>query len=327
MPGNPSSIRLRRRRVSKAMRRLNRETTLTAANLIYPLFVARTGQGPVDSMPGVHRLGIAAAVEVVAEAAELGVSGVLLFGIPQEKAGDGRTACQVEGVVPATVAAIKRANIDIAVITDVCLCAYTNHGQCGVLTEDGQDVDNDASLAWLASMARIHADAGADVVAPSAMMDHQVSAIRQELDLSDHQSVSIMSYSVKYKSAFYGPFRDAGGGAPQFGDRSTHQMDYCNVREALREAELDIAEGADFLMVKPALAYLDVIWRIRQAFPEVPLAAYNVSGEYAILKAAAKTDLINEREAVSEVLHSIRRAGADLIITYDALEAARWLKA
>ena len=308
------------------MRRLTRETVLTAAELIYPLFVTRTGHGPIDSMPGVHRHSIDGAVEVAGEAAELGIAGILLFGIPQSKDTDGTVACWSSGVVPETIRAIKKVGLDIAVITDVCVCAYTVHGQCGVLTHDGRDVDNDATLDILASMARVHADSGADIVAPSAMMDHQVQALRQALDHNGHTDVSIMSYSVKYASEFYGPFRDAAGGAPQFGDRSSHQMDYRNVREALREAQLDIAEGADFLMVKPALAYMDVIWRIRQEFEELPLAAYNVSGEYSMVKAAAKAGLISERKVALEVLHSIRRAGADLIITYHALDAARWLQ-
>lgn len=276
-------------------------------------------------MPGIRRLSIQEAVTVAAQAAELGVAGILLFGIPKSKEADGQAACQADGVVPEAVRAIKEAGLDIAVITDVCLCAYTVHGHCGVLTTDGRDVDNDQTLQWLARMACVHADSGADIVAPSAMMDHQVHAVRQELDSHGHSGVSVMSYSVKYASAFYGPFRDAAEGAPQFGDRCSHQMDYRNVREALREAEQDIAEGADFLMVKPALAYLDVIRRIRQKMEEMPLAAYNVSGEYVMIKAAAMAGFISEREIVMEVLHSIKRAGADIIITYHAIDAARWM--
>lgn len=326
MSDRPMSVRLRRRRNSSALRRLTRETVLTAADLIYPLFVTRQGHGPIDSMPGVHRHDIEGAVEAAGQAAELGMAGILLFGIPQSKDTDGSVACSPDGVIPDTIRAVKAAGLDIAVITDVCLCAYTTHGQCGVLTSDGRDVDNDPTLNWLARMACVHADSGADIVAPSAMMDHQVHAIRRELDTQGHSGVSIMSYSVKYASAFYGPFRDAAGGAPQFGDRSSHQMDYRNVREALREAQLDIDEGADFLMVKPALAYMDVICRIRQEFEEMPLAAYNVSGEYAMVKAAAEAGLVSERKVALEVLNSIRRAGADLIITYHALDAARWMQ-
>ena len=304
---------------------MTRETTLSAANLIYPLFVTRTGTGPIESMPGVSRVDIQGAADLASKAAELGVGGVLLFGIPQSKASDGQMACQADAVVPAAVRAIKKAELDIAVITDVCLCSYNDTGHCGVLTGDGRDVDNDRTLPWLARMARVHADSGADIVAPSAMMDHQVHALRQELDSHGHSGVSVMSYSVKYASAFYGPFRDASDGSPRFGDRCTHQMDCCNAREALREAQQDVAEGADFLMVKPALAYLDVIRRIRDRMDEIPLAAYNVSGEYAMVKAAAEAGIVDERAVVMEILHSIRRAGADLIISYHALDAARWV--
>ena len=305
---------------------MTRETRLSASNLIYPLFATRSHTGPIDAMPGVSRLSIEEVVEAAAQAAELGVGGILLFGLPEMKAADGAAACHADAVVPSALRAIRQANLDIAVLTDVCLCSYTVHGHCGVLTEDGRDVDNDRTLAWLARMACIHADSGADIVAPSAMMDHQVHALRRALDSHGHTSVSVMSYSVKYASNFYGPFRDAADGAPQSGDRRTHQMDYCNVREALREAKQDVVEGADYLMVKPALAYLDVIQRIKQQLEEVPLAAYNVSGEYAMVKAAARDGMINEEAVVMEILHSIRRAGADLIITYSALDAARWMQ-
>ena len=318
-------VRPRRRRINEAMRRLARETHLAPSDLIYPLFVTRTEPGPIDSMPGVSRLRVDEAVREAGKAAELGVAGILLFGIPQAKDADGHRACRPEGVVPATVRAIKDAGLDIVVITDVCLCAYITHGQCGVLTADGRDIDNDPTLEVLARMACAHADSGADIVAPSAMMDHQVRALRQGLDDAGHTEVSIMSYSAKYASAFYGPFRDAASGAPQFGDRRTHQMDPCNAGEAVREAMLDVTEGADFIMVKPAWTYLDIIQRIKRSTEGVPLVAYNVSGEYAMLKVASHAGMLDERQAVLEVLHSIRRAGADLIITYYALDVARWL--
>ncbi|MDE2835851.1 MAG: porphobilinogen synthase [Bacteroidota bacterium] len=324
-PDRHRIVRLRRRRSSRAIRRMTREITLSPANLIYPIFVTRCGTGPINSMPGVSRVDIHGAVEVASRAAELGLAGVLLFGIPRSKAPGGQMACKADAVVPAAVRAIKKAGSNIAVITDVCLCSYTDTGHCGMLAEDGRGVDNDRTLPWLARMAQVHADSGADIVAPSAMMDHQVSALRQGLDSQGHSEVSIMSYSVKYASAFYGPFRDAADGSPRFGDRRTHQMDCCNAREALREAQQDIDEGADFLMVKPALAYLDVVRRIRERMEGIPLAAYNVSGEYAMVKAAAEAGLINEQAVVMEILHSIRRAGADLVITYHALDAARWL--
>ncbi len=304
-----------------------RETRLVSANFIYPLFVTEGAPGPIPSMPGIARLTVDEAVREAARAASLGISGVLLFGIPSTKDELGRVASYPSGIVPQVIRAIKSAGVEIVVITDVCLCAYTSHGHCGVLAADGVTLANDETLDLLVNMARVHADSGADIVAPSAMMDHQVIALRRALDAAGHTSVAIMSYSAKYASAFYGPFRDAASGAPKFGDRKTHQMDPGNALEAVREAQMDIAEGADVVMVKPALAYLDVIRRVKEAVPGVPLAAYNVSGEYAMVKGAAAQELFDEQSATLEVLRSIRRAGADLLITYHALDAAQWLKA
>ena len=300
-----------------------RETRLSAADFIYPVFVTREHAGPIKGMPDVFRYTIDGAVQVAQEAEASGVSGVLLFGIPQSKDDARSRALSPAGIIPDTVRAIKDADLDLVVMTDICVCSYTSHGHCGII-RDGT-LSNDATLPVLSEMARIHADSGADVVAPSAMMDHQVHAIRDTLDSNGHQHVAILSYSAKYASAFYGPFRNAAGGAPQFGDRKMHQMDPANAFEALREVDLDIKEGADMIMIKPALAYLDVIRQVRDWFPQVPLVAYNVSGEYSMLKAASAQGYVDEPTAVLEVLHSIRRAGARSIITYHALNAARWL--
>ncbi|MXY07625.1 MAG: porphobilinogen synthase [Rhodothermaceae bacterium] len=305
------------------MRRMVREVRLAPSDLVYPIFVTRDQAGPIEGMPGVSRLTVEGAVEAANEAAAAGLSGILLFGIPQTKDETGTRALSPTGIIPEAVRAIKRCRLDLVIITDICLCSYTTHGHCGLIRN--KVLSNDATLPVLAQMARIHADSGADIVAPSAMMDHQVGAIRTELDAAGHQEVGILSYSAKYASAFYGPFRDAAGGAPQFGDRRMHQMDPGNAYEALREIEMDLEEGADLVMVKPALAYLDVIRRIRDQWPQVPLFAYNVSGEYAMLKAAVQQGYAEERPAVLEVLSSIRRAGAQGIITYHALDAARWL--
>ena len=301
-----------------------RETQLSPAHLIYPIFVTRHNPGPIQGMPDVYRYTIEEAVQVALTADQAGISGILLFGIPQSKDETGAQAVSASGIIPDTIQAIKRANLNLAIITDVCVCSYTSHGHCGIL--HNQVVSNDQTLPVLAEMAKVHADSGADIVAPSAMMDHQVRAIREKLDTSGHEHVSILSYSVKYASAFYGPFRDAAGGAPQFGDRKTHQMDCSNIQEALREVDLDVEEGADLMMVKPALSYLDVIRLIKDQRPHIPLVAYNVSGEYAMIKAASLQGWMDESAAVLEVLTSMRRAGAQSVITYHALDATRWLQ-
>jgi porphobilinogen synthase len=293
--------------------------------LIYPLFV-RGGSGvrrEIPSMPGCHQHSVDRLVDEVSAAHEDGVRAVLLFGVPDHKDALASEAYAEGAAVPRAVRAIKAAHPDVVVITDVCLCAYTNHGHCGVV-RDGR-IDNDASLQWLARSAVSHARAGADIVAPSDMMDGRVGAIRRALETEGFVDTAILSYAAKYASAFYGPFRDAADSAPQFGDRRSYQMDPANAAEALREVGLDLEEGADLVMVKPALAYLDVIWRVKQACT-VPVAAYNVSGEYAMLLAAAERGWVDRERAMLEMLTSIRRAGADLILTYHAREAARLLR-
>jgi porphobilinogen synthase len=314
--------RLRRLRATAALRDLVRETELSPARLIAPLFVASVGE-PIASMPGVSRLTISGAVAAAGELSALGVPGVLLFGIPDHKDAEGSGAWDDEGPVALATQAIKAAHPELVVMTDVCLCEYTTHGHCGVARDDGT-IDNDASLELLSRMALSHARAGADVIAPSDMMDGRVGVIRAELDAEGFAELPIMAYSAKFASAFYGPFREAAGSTPAFGDRRSYQLDPANIREALRETELDIAEGADIVMVKPALAYLDVIAAVR-AITRLPVAAYNVSGEYAMVKAAVATGAFDERAIVLETLTAIRRAGADMIITYHAEDAARWL--
>ena len=323
MGGFPQ-VRMRRLRKNEPMRRLFRGTSLGVDDLIYPLFVIH-GRGvrhEVESMPGVFQYSVDKLTREAKEVATIGINAVLLFGIPQEKDEVGSSAYQPNGVIQQAIRAIKKAAPELLVITDVCLCEYTSHGHCGVVV-DG-DVDNDKTLELLARMALSHAEAGADIIAPSDMMDGRVKAIRETLDESGFINVPIMSYAVKYSSAFYGPFRDAAQSAPQFGDRRSYQMDSSNVREALREAEQDVAEGADIVMVKPALAYLDVISKVRETFNH-PVAAYNVSGEYSMVKAAASRGWIDERRVVMEILTSIKRAGADVIVTYHAKDVARWL--
>ena len=317
--------RMRRLRASAALRGLVRETQLQAGQLMLPMFVAETATGsePIAGMPGVERLSLAAAVEEAREAADLGIAAVLLFGVPAQKDEHGSGAWEEEGVVQAAVRAIKQAQPELLVVTDVCLCEYTDHGHCGVLRDDGT-VDNDATLELLARTAVSHAQAGADLVAPSDMMDGRVGAIREELDGEGYSQTPILAYSAKFASAFYGPFRDAAGSAPSFGDRRGYQMDPANGREAVREALLDVEEGADMVMVKPALAYGDLIAAVRRA-TGLPVAAYNVSGEYAMVKAAAAAGHLDERAAVLEILTSLRRAGADTIVSYHAKDAARWL--
>jgi porphobilinogen synthase len=319
------SHRPRRLRLSSAVRELVRETSLRPAQLIAPLFVTEAGgREPVPSMPGVERLPVADVVTSARALRALGVRSVILFGIPARKDATGSSSHDDAGALQRAVRAVRDAVPDLTVMTDVCLCEYTDHGHCGLVGADGIP-DDDATLPVLARVAVSHADAGAQVVAPSGMMDGTVRALRAALDAAGHGSVAILSYSVKYASAFYGPFRDAAASALSGGDRRTHQMDPANAREALREADLDVAEGADMLMVKPASHYLDVVRDLRLRHPSVPLVAYQVSGEYAMLKAAAAAGWLDERAGVLESLLSIRRAGADAIITYHAADAARWL--
>ncbi|HEX3733623.1 MAG TPA: porphobilinogen synthase [Solirubrobacterales bacterium] len=319
------ATRMRRMRNSETLRGLVRETELSPAHLIQPLFVV-AGEGireEVESMPGVERFSISGLVEEAGEVAGAGIGAVLLFGVPAAKDDVGSGAYDDEGVVQMAVRALKEAHPELTVITDVCLCEYTSHGHCGVV-RDGE-VDNDISVELLAKTAISHAEAGADVVAPSDMMDGRIGSIRYQLDEEGHPGVPILAYSAKYASAFYGPFRDAADSTPEFGDRRGYQMDPANAAEAVREAELDLDEGADMLMVKPATPYLDVVRRVKDA-TGAPLAAYHVSGEYSMLKAAAANGWIDERQAVLETLTSIRRAGADAIVTYYAKEAAPWLR-
>ena len=321
--------RPRRLRRTEAMRRLVRETHLHPEAFVLPLFAieGKDERRPVPSMPGVFQLSVDQVLAEARTAAQAGVGGVILFGIPAHKDADGTAAWDDNGPVARSVAAIKDALPDLIVITDVCMCEYTDHGHCGKLAQrrDGQiDVDNDATLALLQREALCHARAGADIVAPSDMMDGRVGAIREALDAEGFADVALLSYAAKYASGFYGPFRDAAQSTPQHGDRRSYQMDPANRREALREVELDIAEGADMVMVKPALSYLDVIRSVRDAV-DVPVAAYNVSGEFSMLKAAAERGWIDGERVMLEVLGSIKRAGADIILTYHAVEAARAL--
>jgi porphobilinogen synthase len=317
--------RLRRLRRTEGLRALAREISLTPEDFIYPLFVrpGRNVREPISSMPGQFRLTVDRLEAEVEEIVRLGIRAVLLFGLAERKDPEAREAWEENGLVPQAVRRIKAIAPELVVITDVCVCAYTDHGHCGIV-RDGR-VDNDATLALLARMALAHAAAGADLVAPSAMMDGQVRAIREALDEAGFVDVGIMAYSAKFASAFYGPFREAADSAPRFGDRRSYQMDPPNAREALREIERDIAQGADIIMVKPALAYLDVIRRARERFDH-PLAAYNVSGEYSMVKAAAQMGWLDEERAMMEILIAIKRAGADRIITYFAKEAARRLR-
>jgi porphobilinogen synthase len=320
------ATRMRRLRKSGVLRDMVRETELTPAHLVYPMFVqlGEGGRTPIEAMPGVERLSISQAVEEAGEAHGLGIPAVLLFGLPAEKDEHGSGAYDDEGVVQLAVRALKEAHPELVAITDVCLCAYTSHGHCGVVTEDGS-VDNDLSLELLAKTALSHARAGADAVAPSDMMDGRVGALRSQLDAEGFKDLPIVAYSAKFASAFYGPFREAADSAPAFGDRRSYQMDPANTDEAVREALLDVSEGADVVMVKPALPYLDVIRRVKEA-TRVPVAAYNVSGEYAMVKAAAAAGYLDERAVVLEALTAIRRAGADIVMTYHAKDAARWLR-
>ena len=318
--------RTRRLRASEALRGLVRETRVDPASFIYPLFIVE-GRGvrePIGSMPGQFRLSTDMLAAEAAELSDLGVRAVLLFGVPDLKDAEGSGAWLTDGITQRAVAALKQADPSLAVVADVCLCEYTDHGHCGPLNARGE-VENDAAVELLARTSVSLAEAGVDMVAPSDMMDGRVGAIREALDESGFAQLPIMAYSAKYASAFYGPFREAADSAPQFGDRRGYQMDPPNVREAIREVAIDIEEQADIVMVKPALAYLDVVRAVRDS-TELPLAAYNVSGEYAMLKAAAAQGWIDEERVVMETLTGIRRAGADIVITYHAKEAARWLR-
>jgi porphobilinogen synthase len=319
------ATRMRRLRKTGVLRDMVRETELAASQLVYPMFVELgiDSRTPIEAMPGIDRLSISHAVEEAGEAHSLGIPSVLLFGIPTDKDEHASGAYDEEGVVQLAVRAIKEAYPELVVITDVCLCEYTSHGHCGVVRPDGH-VDNDLTLDLLARTAISHAAAGADIVAPSDMMDGRVGALRSQLDAEGYSETPIIAYSAKFASAFYGPFREAADSAPAFGDRRAYQMDPANGDEALREALLDVEEGADVLMVKPALPYLDVIRRVKDA-TLLPVAAYNVSGEYSMLKAAAAAGYLDERAAVLEALTGIRRAGADIVITYHAKDVARWL--
>jgi porphobilinogen synthase len=317
--------RLRRLRASRALRGLVRETQLSPADFVYPLFIAHglDRREPIDAMPGIDRLSIDHAVAEAREAAGLGIPAVVLFGLPASKDEEGSGAYDEEGIIQLATLAIKQAVPDILVITDLCLCEYTSHGHCGVVREDGT-VDNDATLELLSRTAVSQARAGADIIAPSDMMDGRVGTIRQALDDEGHTDTPILAYSAKFASAFYGPFRQAVDSTPAFGDRRSYQMDPANGEEALREVRLDIEEGADIVLIKPALPYLDVIRRVKDQ-TGMPVAAYNVSGEYAMVKAAAAAGHVDEQAAVLEALTGIRRAGADIVITYHAKDAARWL--
>jgi porphobilinogen synthase len=331
------TVRPRRLRLSAALRRMVRETTLSPADFIYPLFV-RPGENirqPIRSMPGQYQLSVDQAVAEARAALALNVPAVILFGIPEKKDATGSDNYSAEGIVPQALRAIKEAVPEMIVISDMCFCEYTDHGHCGIVNLPGNGhftarlpegyVLNDLTLDLLAEASVVHADAGADIIAPSGMIDGMVASIREALDGAGFEHVAIMSYAAKYASGFYGPFRDAAESPPQFGDRSQHQMDPANRREALKEVTIDVAEGADILMVKPALPYLDVISDVRREF-NLPVAAYQVSGEYAMLHAAAQNGWMDLRRTALESLTAIKRAGADLILTYFALDAARWLQ-
>ena len=317
--------RPRRLRRNEALRGLVRETRLTTAGFIYPMFVCpgTKVRQEVSSMPGVHQQSADQIVEECREVESLGIPAVILFGLPESKDARGAISYSPEGVVQKAVEAIRKADLKLLVVTDVCLCEYTDHGHCGVI-ERGE-IANDPTLDILAQQALSHARAGADIVAPSDMMDGRVAAIRKKLDQHNFENISILAYAAKYCSGFYGPFREAAQSAPQHGDRRSYQMDPANAREALKEVAMDIEEGADVVMVKPALAYLDIIRRVRDRF-DVPVGAYNVSGEFAMVKAAARNGWIDEKRVVLEILTGIQRAGADIILTYHAKDVARWLK-
>ena len=317
--------RPRRLRKTENIRRMVRETFVTKNDLIYPLFVCegKNIKNPIPSMPGNFQMSIDNLVKEVQDVHRLGIPAIILFGIPAEKDAVGSDATSSQGIIQRAVLEIKNAVPELYVITDVCFCEYTDHGHCGPIKDN--DVDNDATLELLGKQVITHAEAGADMVAPSGMMDGMIGAIRMALDDSNYKELPIMSYAAKYSSGFYGPFRDAADSAPQFGDRRTYQMDPPNVREALKEVDLDIEEGADIIMVKPALSYLDIIQAVRQT-TNLPVAAYNVSGEFSMVKAAAQLGWIDEQKVAMEILTSIKRAGADIILTYFAKDVVRWLE-
>ena len=321
---NELVYRPRRLRSSAGIRNMVRETQLSVHDFVYPIFVVPgiNIKKEIPSLPGQYHLSADQALEAAKQASALGIPAVLLFGLPEYKDAKGSSAWDMKSPVQRAMALIKKSLPDLIVIGDVCLCEYTDHGHCGLLK--GQEVDNDPTLDLLARVAVSQAKAGADMIAPSDMMDGRVAAIREALDVEGFANRSIMAYSAKYASAFYGPFREAADSAPKFGDRRSYQMDPANVREALKEVDLDVSEGADIIMVKPALSYLDVISKVRENF-ELPVAAYNVSGEYAMVKAAAANGWMEEQRTTLEILTSIKRAGADIIITYHALDAAKWL--
>jgi porphobilinogen synthase len=316
--------RPRRLRANPQIRSLIRETQLNVDDLIYPIFLVEGTniKKEISTLPNNYHFSIDMIKEEIEELIELGIKSVMLFGIPKDKDEFGSEAYNEDGIVQRGIKEIKKITNEILVITDVCMCQYTDHGHCGII--NGTEVDNDLTLEYLAKIALSHVKAGADMIAPSDMMDGRVAAIREILDNNGYSNISIMSYSAKYASAFYGPFRAAADSAPQFGDRKTYQMDPCNSDEAIREVEMDILEGADIVMVKPALSYLDIIRRVKDNF-NLPIAAYNVSGEYAIIKAAAKAGLVDEKMIVKEMITSIKRAGADIIITYFAKDLAKWI--
>ena len=317
--------RPRRLRRTESLRGMVRETRLSTAGFIYPMFVCPGSKvrKEVSSMPGIFQQSADQIVEECREVEGLGIPGIILFGLPETKDPRGASSLTADGVVPKAIEAIRKAKLNLVVITDVCLCEYTDHGHCGVI--EGGEIANDPTLEILAQQALTHARAGADIVAPSDMMDGRVAAIRAKLDANKFENIPIISYAAKYCSGFYGPFREAAQSAPQFGDRRSYQMDPGNAREALKEVELDLAEGADMVMVKPALPYLDIIRMVRDKF-DAPVAAYNVSGEYSMVKAAARNNWIEEKRVALEILTGIQRAGAGIILTYHAKDAARWLK-
>ena len=319
------TVRLRRLRQKSGLRHLVRETTLAPADFIYPMFIVhgRQVRREVPSMPGVFQTSVDMLAAEADQLLRLKIPAVMLFGLPAEKDPLGRENFAADGIVQQAIKALRRAGAELVIMTDVCMCEYTDHGHCGLV--EGSQILNDPTLEILGRVAVSHAEAGADVVAPSAMMDGQVAAIRRALDQAGFANTPILGYSAKFASAFYGPFRDAADSPPQFGDRSTYQMDPANGREAMREIALDIAEGADMIMVKPALPYLDIIRQARDTFPQLPLAAYNVSGEYSMLKAAARLGWLDEKRVALESLTAIKRAGANMILTYWAKDAARWL--